>query len=183
MEKWDILDARGCPTGRRINRGRRAVLRAGEYHAVVHIWIIDSKGRLLIQRRSEKKHLMPGEWAATGGAAIAGETPFAAARRELFEELSIYSDENTLKKIATVKRRNSILSIWQIKKDVPVKALRLQKSEVAEARWVTRGELEQMIASGRYHNYGREYFDIVFSALYAEENKSPDKAGYTAQVF
>ena len=166
MEKWDILDAQGRPTGRRINRGRRAILRSGEYHAVVHIWIIDSQGRLLIQRRSEKKHLMPGEWAATGGAAIAGETPFAAARRELYEELSIYSDENSLKKIATIKRRNSILSIWRIKKDVPVRALRLQRSEVAEVRWVTREELERMIDDGLYHNYCREYFDIVFSALY-----------------
>ena len=166
MEKWDILDAQGRPTGRRINRGRRAILRSGEYHAVVHIWIIDSQGRLLIQRRSEKKHLMPGEWAATGGAAIAGETPFAAARRELYEELSIYSDENSLKKIATIKRRNSILSIWRIKKDVPVRALRLQRSEVAEVRWVTREELERMIDDGLYHNYRREYCDIVFSALY-----------------
>lgn len=172
MEKWDILNARGEPTGRRINRCRRAILRSGEYHAVVHIWIIDSNGRLLIQRRSEKKHLMPGEWAATGGAAIAGETPFAAARRELFEELSIYSNENTLKKLATVKRRNSILTIWKIKKDVPVEALRLQKNEVAEARWVTRTELEQMIATGNYHNYGREYFDIVFSALYEKEKEN-----------
>lgn len=173
MEKWDILNAKGEPTGRRINRGRKAILRTGEYHAVVHIWIIDSRGRLLIQRRSEKKHLMPGEWAATGGAAIAGETPYAAARRELYEELSIYSDENSLKKIATVKRRNSILTIYAIKKDVPVGALRLQKSEVAEVRWVTRNELENMIATGKYHNYGREYFDIVFSALYKEKENEP----------
>lgn len=173
MEKWDILNSRGEPTGRRINRGRRAILRSGEYHSVVHIWIIDSTGRLLIQRRSEKKHLMPGEWAATGGATIAGETPFASARRELYEELSIYSDERSLKKIATIKRRNSILTIWKIKKDVPVAALRLQKSEVAEARWVTRAELEKMIEDGKYHNYGREYFDIVFGALYGQEE---DKA-------
>ena len=173
MEKWDILNSRGEPTGRRVNRGRRAILRAGEYHSVVHIWIIDSRGRLLIQRRSEKKHLMPGEWAATGGATIAGETPFASARRELFEELSIYSDENSLKKIATIKRRNSILTIWKIVKDVPVGALRLQKSEVSEVRWVTREELERMIADGKYHNYGREYFDIVFSALYEDKE---DKA-------
>ncbi len=172
MEKWDILNSRGEPTGRRVNRGRRAILRAGEFHSVVHIWIIDSCGRLLIQRRSEKKHLMPGEWAATGGATLAGETPYASARRELYEELSIYSDENTLKKIATVKRRSSILSIWMIKKDVPVEALRLQKSEVAEVRWVTRAELEKMIAEGKYHNYGKEYFDIVFSGLYGDSRQA-----------
>ncbi len=169
MEKWDILNSRGEPTGRRVTRGRRAILRSGEYHSVVHIWIVDSRGRLLIQRRSEKKHLMPGEWAATGGATIAGETPFESARRELYEELSIYSDQSNLKKVATIKRRSSILTVWVIKKDVPVEALRLQKSEVAEVRWVTREQLSEMIDNGSYHNYGREYFDIVFSAIYGKE--------------
>lgn len=170
MEKWDVLNAQGEPTGRRINRGSRAILRSGEYHSVVHIWITDSKGRLLLQRRSEKKHLMPGEWAATGGAAISGETPFSAARRELYEELSIVSDESTLKKIATIRRRNSILTVWHIKTDIDEKKLRLQKSEVAEVRWVTRAELEKMISEGRYHNYGRDYFQIVLAAIFGDEH-------------
>ncbi len=170
MEKWDVLNAQGEPTGRRINRGSRAILRAGEYHSVVHIWITDSKGRLLLQRRSEKKHLMPGEWAATGGAAIAGETPFVAAKRELYEELSILSDERSLKKIATIRRRNSILTVWHIVADIDERKLRLQKSEVAEVRWVTRDEFEKMIAEKRYHNYGKDYFQIVLSAIYGEES-------------
>ena len=168
MEKWDVLDASGKPTGRRVNRGSRAILRAGEYHSVVHIWITDSRGRLLLQRRSEKKKLMPGEWAATGGAAVAGETPFAAARRELFEELSIKSNEETLKKIATIRRRNSILTVWHIKADVNEQTLKLQKSEVAEVKWVTREEFEKMIADGGYHNYGKDYFQIVLSAIYGK---------------
>lgn len=171
MEKWDVLNAQGEPTGRRINRGSRAILRAGEYHSVVHIWITDSKGRLLLQRRSEKKHLMPGEWAATGGAAISGETPFAAARRELYEELSITSDEESLKKVATIRRRNSILTVWHIKKDINESRLRLQKSEVAEVKWVTREEFEKMVSEGGYHNYGKDYFQIVLSAIYGEKNE------------
>ncbi len=182
MEKWDILDANGRATGRRVSRGRRANLRAGEYHSVVHIWITDSRGRLLIQRRSEKKMLMPGEWAATGGATISGETPFAAARRELFEELSIRSDENTLKKIATIRRRNSILTVWHIKADVDERRLRLQKNEVAEVRWVSREEFEKMIAEGRYHNYGREYFSVVLSAIYGEGERRNESFGRRTEM-
>ncbi len=182
MEKWDVLDAQGRPTGRRVNRGRRAILRAGEYHSVVHIWITDSRGRLLIQRRSEKKNLMPGEWAATGGATIAGETPFASARRELYEELSIRSDDKSLKKIATIRRRNSILTIWHIKVDLDERKLRLQRNEVAQVRWVTRDELEKMIADGRYHNYGREYFQVVLSAIYEEGEKKNEPVGRRTEM-
>ncbi len=182
MEKWDVLDAQGRPTGRRVNRGRRAILRAGEYHSVVHIWITDSRGRLLIQRRSEKKNLMPGEWAATGGATIAGETPFASARRELYEELSIRSDDKSLKKIATIRRRNSILTIWHIKVDLDEKKLRLQRNEVAQVRWVTREEFEKMIAEGKYHNYGREYFQVVLSAIYGEGEKKNESVGRRTEM-
>ena len=83
-EKWDILNEKGVPTGRTTLRGNY-LFKKGEYHLVVHIWIVSEDGRVLIQRRSEKKPLMPGEWAATGGAAKAGEDSFSAASRELFE--------------------------------------------------------------------------------------------------
>ena len=110
MEKWDILNADGTATGKTTLRGR-CNLRSGEYHLVVHIWVVSSNGRFLIQRRAESKKLMPGEWAATGGAAIAGEDSYTAANRELFEELGISSNRHTLKKLVRLKRRNSLLPI------------------------------------------------------------------------
>ena len=84
IEKWDILRQDGSSTGRQTVRGGNT-LKPGEYHLVVHIWIVSSTGRFLIQRRAYSKKLMPGEWAATGGAAIAGEDSYTAARRELDE--------------------------------------------------------------------------------------------------
>ena len=164
IEKWDILRSDGTATGRQTVRGGNT-LKAGEYHLVVHIWIVSSTGRFLIQRRAQSKKLMPGEWAATGGAAIAGEDSFAAAQRELFEELGIKGDQNTLKKLTRIKRRNSLVDVWVITTDTPENALVLQKSEVAEAHWVTRERLCEMIDEGMYHNYGKEYFNTVFSKI------------------
>ncbi len=108
---------------------------------------------------------MPGEWAATGGAAVSGEDSFGAARRELFEELGIESDESSLKKITRIKRRNSLVDVWAIVCDIPEDRLVLQRSEVAEAKWVTSAELDRMIRNGEFHNYGREYFDSVFEKI------------------
>ncbi len=163
-EKWDILNAEGNPTGRTTLRGR-VNLKPGEYHLVVHIWIVSSDGRFLVQRRADDKKLMPGEWAATGGAAIAGESSYTAANRELFEELGIPSNRHTLKKLTRIKRRNSLLDVWFINTDISTERLRLQASEVAEAKWISRDEFIRMIENGEYHNYGKEYFNTVFSKI------------------
>lgn len=164
MEKWDILNSEGEPTGRTTLRGQ-CKFKLGEYHLVVHIWVVSSKGELLIQRRSENKKLMPGEWAATGGAAISGEDSYTAANRELYEELGIPSNKYNLKKLARIKRRNSLLDIWFINTDIKIEKLRLQKSEVAAAKWVDLNKLKSMIENGEFHNYGSEYFDTVFSKI------------------
>lgn len=164
VEKWDILNADGEPTGRTTVRGR-VNLQQGEYHLVVHIWIVSSDGCFLVQRRADDRKLMPGEWAATGGAAIAGEDSYTAANRELFEELGIPSNKRTLKKLVRIRRRNSLLDVWMINVDIPITRLRLQESEVAEAKWVSRTQFEDMIKNGEYHNYGKEYFNTVFSRI------------------
>lgn len=167
-EIWDVFDSDGNLTGKTVARGR-CFLKPGEYHLVVHIWIVSNDGKFLLQRRSDQKKLMPGEWAATGGAAVAGESSYTAANRELFEELGIVSNEQTLKPILSLKRRNSLLDVWMITSDVAVENLKLQKSEVAEARWVSKSELEKMIKDGLFHNYGKEYFDRVFNAIDANK--------------
>lgn len=164
FEKWDIIDEHGNLSGRTVLRGN-VRLKPGEYHLVVHIWVVSSDGKILIQRRSDTKKLMPGEWAATGGAAISGEDSFTAAQRELFEELGIMSDKNTLKKALRIKRRNSLLDIWFIKSDVETSKLKLQESEVAEAKWVTAEELKVMVENEEFHNYGNEYFERVFEII------------------
>ncbi len=163
-EIWDVLDSDGNQTGKTAVRGR-CFLKPGEYHLVVHIWIVSPEGKFLLQRRSDQKKLMPGEWAATGGAAVSGESSFEAAKRELFEELSIESNENTLKKILRLKRRNSLLDVWMIVCDKKAEQLTLQKSEVAEARWVSESELREMIGKGLFHNYGKEYFSEVLKEI------------------
>lgn len=168
MEKWDILDPSGHNTGRTALRGK-TMLGPDEYHLVVHIWIVSSDGNFLIQKRSPLKKLMPGEWAATGGAAKSGETSFAAASRELKEELGIESNESTLKFVKRLKRRNSFIDVWFIKTDVAIENLKLQENEVDAARWVNKDTLQQMIKNGSFHNYGNYYWTVIFEA--AERKK------------
>ncbi len=161
MEEWEVLDSAGNPVGKTVLRGPNA-LAAGEYHLVVHIWVISDNGKYLIQRRSNTRKLMPGEWAATGGAAVAGEDSFTAAARELYEELGIKRDEGSLYLLKRIKRRNSIVDIWKTKCNADISELKLQESEVAEAKWVTKDHLRTMIKEGKFHDYGRYYWSVVF---------------------
>ncbi len=174
MEKWDILDKNGKFTGKQITRNR-VVLAPGEYHLVVHIWVVGSDGRILIQRRSDSKPLMPGEWAATGGAAISGESSIEAARRELFEELSIEMNERNTRFIGRILRRNSLLDIYMVRCNTPITELKLQKEEVAEVKRVHINHLKRMIKTGKFHNYGKVYFDTVFKAIAPRTKRHFDK--------
>lgn len=169
MENWDILNRNGKPTGRTVSR-RCPILRRGEYHLVVHIWTVDGKGKILIQRRSDSKPLMPGEWAATGGAAIAGEASRFAACRELKEELGIDKKRDELVYVTRMIRRNSLLDIYLTFTDCNPEELNLQKEEVAEVKWVSAEELAEMVSKGEFHNYGKEYFDKLFAAFNTKGN-------------
>ena len=163
MEHWDLYDRDGNPLGRTIERGKR--LRSGEHHLVVHVWIVNSMNRILIQRRSPRLKLMPNVWAATGGSAIAGEDAVTAIQRELEEELGVTLAPDAFEYLGRLNRRNSLCDLWFVRKDVAVPDLKLQKEEVAEARWVTLDQLKQMIEDKRFHNYGDPYFRFVFKEL------------------
>ena len=145
MEAWDILDQNGVPTGKTVER-KRICLQKGEYHLVVHIWVLGNDGRVLIQRRSLTKPLMP-------------------AKRELAEEMGLDVREQDLKPIKNMVRKDSILNVLRVCRTVPVSELTLQEEEVSEAKWVHRNKLRQMIKTGEFHNYGKEYFDAVFAAF------------------
>ena len=103
MERWDLRDGEGNPTGETMERGEH--LKPGQYHLVVHIWIIDGQGRLLIQKRAAHLKLMPDIWAATGGSAVAGEDSHTAAARELREELGIETAGEDLRFAGRIRRQ------------------------------------------------------------------------------
>ena len=65
----------------------RKELKEGEYRISVHIWILDSQNRILIEKRSEKEDKFPGMWAQVGGGVKAGETSKDTVFQECKEEL------------------------------------------------------------------------------------------------
>lgn len=65
-------------------------MNAERQRAVASAILIDDRGCLLLQQRDQRPELpYPGWWTLFGGAVEAGETPDAAIRRELYEELRL----------------------------------------------------------------------------------------------
>ena len=165
MERWDLFDRNGQPLGRTVRRGDR--LRSGEHHKVVHIWVVNSMDRVLIQRRSKRRKLMPGVWAVTSGSVVAGEESLTAARRELREELGIDLPEEEFFSLGRMVRRNSLCDVWLVRRNVAVPDMHLQREEVSQVRWVTVEQLVDMLRRRQFHHYGAGYFRFVFDAIAA----------------
>jgi isopentenyldiphosphate isomerase len=59
-------------------------------HKVVHVLVFNSRGELLLQKRSMNKTVAPGKWdTSVGGHVNAGETLEEALHREMEEELGL----------------------------------------------------------------------------------------------
>lgn len=59
---------------------------------VAAILVVDRAGRVLLQLRDSAAPVLPDKWSLVGGHLEAGETPEAAARREVLEESAIAVD-------------------------------------------------------------------------------------------
>lgn len=160
MELWDIYDKDFNKTGRTHERGKS--LSDGDYHLVVHVWIMNSKDDILISKRHPNKHF-PNLWECTGGSVLAGESSLQGALRETKEELGIDLLENNGKLIKTERRDiyNDFYDVWLFKQDVNIEDINMQQEEVTDVKWVNRLELKRLFEDDKLvPTIG--YFEIIF---------------------
>lgn len=145
-ELWDVLDEKRNPTGRTARRGD-APLPAGDYHLVVHVWIQNSRGELLLTRRTKNK-TFPLLWEVTGGSAVSGDDSLHAALREVREETGFQLDPNCGRLICSEKRKDNFLDIWLFRAELDLHNAVLQPFETCDIRWVSLHELLEMRTKG-----------------------------------
>lgn len=161
MELVDLYDENRVPLGRTAER--YAKKGPGELRVVVHVCLFDSQGRMLIQRRTENKHIWPGLWDVTvGGGVDAGETTRQGAEREVREELGYALDLSGLRPSVTVNFAGGFDDFFIAVRDLDIHTLSLQAEEVSAVRWVTLEELLAMVDDGSFIPYPKSFLQFLF---------------------
>lgn len=137
MELWDLYDENGRKTGETWPRTRAMEIPEGKYHIVCDILVRHRDGEFLLTLRDERKEAYPGCWeASAGGAALAGETPEEAARREMREETGLEAE--TLEPISITRNpvTHSIVHAFLAAVNCAKDTVRLQEGETADYQWM-----------------------------------------------
>jgi len=164
LEKWDVYDENGIPTGK--TKARGDVFGAGEYYLGVCAWIVNSNGELLIQKRSANKRIRPGIWASTSGSVLAGESGIYGCIREVKEETGIDVSERELVFLNRIFRGNHILDDYIVVKDIPIDEVVIQPEEVSDVKWATVAEIKELWASGMFMLDDIDDMKLVFDYIY-----------------
>ena len=161
MELVDLYDEDRVPLGKTAERyGKKG---PGEYRMVVHVCLFGMDGRLLIQRRTEQKHIWPGRWdVSIGGGVDAGETSRQGAEREFREELGYPLDLTGIRPSMTVNFGGGFDDYYIVKRDIDISELHLQEEEVAEVRWVTREEALELLERDEFITYPKSFLEFLF---------------------
>lgn len=133
-EVWDLYDRDKNLLGKTHLRGYP--MKKGEYHIVVQLYIVNSKGEILLTKRAPEK-TFPLQWEMTSGSALAGETGRVAAVRELREETGIHCEADELIYLGTqIEVDRFLMESYYLKRDVPIEDVVLQKGETVDCKWV-----------------------------------------------
>lgn len=182
MEYLDILDESGRLTGRQ--KPRHEVHRDGNWHRAAHIWIINSKREILIQKRASGKDSYGNYWdVSSGGHVSAGATVLDSAIRELAEELGVMTKKEDFELLGATKDQailrdgafinNQFNSVFLLEMDLDIAELKLQAEEVAEVKFIPFRKLEKIIQSGDKNFVPHpEEFKLLFSILHKRYGKN-----------
>ena len=160
-EIWDVYDVNRRRTGKTVIREQSWGFE--KYHLIVHVCVFHPDGRMLIQKRAHEKKAWPDLWeVSAGGSALAGEDSWQAAEREVFEELGLKLDLKDVRPHLSANYERGFDDFYCVIRDVDLNQLVLQKEEVAEVRWATHQEVQQMEREHTFVPYFSGLIDFLW---------------------
>ena len=146
-EIFDIVDESDSVVG---SASRREVHRSGLLHRSTHLLVFDSRGRVLLQKRSSEKDTFPGRWdSSVSGHVDSGEEYDACVVREAYEEIGVDLEgvpERIFKIDACEETANEFTWVYKHFSDGPFV---INKEEISEVRWFSGESVDQMLLGER----------------------------------
>lgn len=177
MELIDVLDQDGNKTGETLRRSE--IHRLGKWHKVVHVWIKNGTGDLLLQKRSMNKESDPGKWdVSAGGHITAGDESLHTAQKEIQEELGISIPKENIIFLGSLKAQNTqrngrfinneINDIYVVSTNAKTEDMIIQKEEVDEVKFVPIQEIQKRLDA---YDQSMSRHDEEYAMLFEYLNK------------
>lgn len=157
MEKRDLYDENRKLTGETIYKGEETP--DGKYIVVVLVYIQNSEGKFLIQKRSERKN---GKYATTGGHPKSGEDSIQGIITEVKEEIGIDLKPEDLQLYYAGKEDSEhvFFDDYYAKLNVQdISKLELQEEEVESVHWFSIDEIHELMKQGKFFKNHYEEFE------------------------
>lgn len=169
----DVLSNTGLRTGETLSRAE--VHRQGKYHRAIHLYILNAKNEILLQKRALTVDNAPGVWTISAlGHVDAGETSAATVKREVEEELGVNASQwkfdflfSFLQEVDVSKTyiERQFSDVYLTRVDLDLTRVRLDAAEVAEVKFVPFERFLEMVSdpsSGLAPVYMEECRDLVY---------------------
>ena len=154
MEYLDIVDTNGEKTGE--VKPRKEIHEKGYWHRGFHVWVVNSKHEILLQRRSAIKDVYANKlYASVAGHQSSGEDEIKGIKREFEEEIGIKVNVSELEYLFTFTQEvvenngkfldNMFYDIYLLEKDIDLNKLTLQEEEVSEVKYMYFKDFEKLI--------------------------------------
>ena len=173
MEYFDVLDENGNKTGE--TKLREEVHKNGIWHKAVHIWIINDKGEILLQKRSPNKDSWANMWdISSAGHLTAGDDIVEGAIRELEEELGIKASNKELVYLFTSTSNskprpdfinNEFQEIFMFRYNLAIENIVIQEDEISEVKFISMKEFKKQIEEKQKDLLIPRYIDKLIPIL------------------
>ena len=169
MERRDLYDSKKNITGETIKKGEE--IPEKRYILVVLVYIQNSEGKFLIQKRSKEKN---GKYATTGGHPKAGESSIQGILTEVKEEIGLDLNPKNLQKYYSGKseEKRVFWDDYYIKMEIEdITKLKLQKEEVESIEWLSKEEIEELMKQDKFFKNHYEEFENLLKWLKNNKQK------------
>jgi isopentenyldiphosphate isomerase len=153
-EQIDILNEKGEKTSE--VRDKKDVHRLGLIHRHSHVYFLNSKEEILLQKRAKNKKAYPGLWdASASGHVSSGQSSIEGIQRETMEELGqslplsaflyLFTDRENMILNNGTHTENAYNDIYLVHFGAPLEKFILPIDEVEEVRWISKEEFEKWV--------------------------------------
>lgn len=175
-EIFDLVNENGDVIGKATRS--EAHSNADLIHRVIHCWIFNSRGQVLMQKRSKTKELNPGCWdMSCGGHFSSGENASQTLKRELEEELGLtnYKSGYVTKLLRRMDRQTELIYLYYAFVDKDVSEFKLQEEEVEEIKWLELKDVFELGKNGeKVTDWTQFHLPVVLQHFIRLANSSAD---------